>query len=353
MATSGTISSTTVTVGSLIDDAYARCKIMPQGISAEMLQRAEKQLHLFLSSLPSRVTLLWAQDRKLLGLPFGQEAITTPSGTIDVRKDGLLLRTLTRHSGTAVSSSGGTAANCLDSDTSTTLTQTSANGTIVIELDEESTVTTVGIIMNASGSYTLTFQTSDDGTTYTTRAAPGATTYVAGVPQWYELDPSIDCSYVRVTASGGGTLDVREFIAANTATDLPLMRIPEDNYIVLPNRATRGRPSMYWVDRQYDAPVLHLWPTADTDYVFCPLILNRQRHVMDVGDLTGTLEVPQRWLEALETGLALRLARVTPQVNPALLADLSVAASDAMMVAASDERDASPVTIGVDLTGYR
>jgi hypothetical protein len=352
VATSGTISTTTFETHQVIDEAFGRCKIAPQNITAEMIVSARNHLWLFLSSLPTRGRALWAQDKKLLALPLGQEAIATPVGTIDIRQDGLALRTLTRYTGTATSSAGGTAANAIDADLDTACTQTSANGSLTLDLGAEYTITTYGIAFASAGSYNLAFSTSEDNAAFTSRNAPGAVSYAAGLIQWYEIDPAIDCRYVKITESGGATLAIKEFIVGNTAQDIPLGRVGETSHITLPNRATRGRPSQFWLDRQHDVPIIHVWPTADATHQFSPLVMHRQRHVMDVGTLAQTLEAPQRWYDAVVANLALRLARYRPEVDAALAPDIKAEADEALILATADERDAAPMRMTVDVSAY-
>jgi hypothetical protein len=350
MASSGTIGATTFETYKVIEEAYQRCKLMPQAITSDMVKRAEHHLFLCLSSLPARIYALWCQDTKLLAMPFGQMALSAPTGTIDIRK--AFLRTLTRYTGTATSSAGGTASYVNDADLDTVCVQTSANGSITLALGSSYTITTVGIASASATTLMLAISTSADGSTFTTRVSPGATAYSSNVIQWYELDPAIDCTHVKITETGGATLSIAEFVVGNTSSDVELARVSDDSYHGVTNRHTRGRPTQFWLDRQASTPKLRIWPTADATYQWYPLVVHRQRHIEDVGTLSQTLEIPQRAYDAIVSNLALRLARYSPQVNPALVPDIKQEADEAMMWFASDERDASDIQATVNISAY-
>jgi hypothetical protein len=354
MATSGTVGTTSLETVKVAEQAFLRSKIAPQVITSEMLARAQDHLWRILSSLPNQVQALWTQEVKLVSMPLGQAAISMPTGTVDVLD--VQRRELTRHSSnedtTATSSAAGTAANAIDEDLDTVCTQTSSNGSLKLDLSEAKRVDTWGFCSGDTESLTLTLSSSEDDSTYTTRDSVGAKSYTSGVIEWREIDPSIEARYWKVTESGGATLTIKEFIVARRTRDIPLGAINHTQYRQLPDRAELGTPLQYWRDKQASGPVLRIWKTADEAHQWDALVIHRERMIHDVGELTDTLELPDRWYDAVCTDLALRVNRYEPAADKALLADIAAERAVAWAFAQASERDQSVIQMNYDLSAY-
>lgn len=150
-----------------------------------------------------------------------------------------------------------------------------------------------------------------------------------------------------------GTVDVLQANYRYTdGREVPLTRISQDDYNNLPNKTFAGRPVQYWLDRQRDAPVLRVWPTPGTAAAVDSMLISRQRHLMDVGELTDDLDIPQRWLNAVISDLAWRIGMEAPEIDAALIGELKQVANEAVIIAQNAERDQSPMRISPRIRAY-
>jgi len=349
MATSGTVSATLFNTNSILDQAFRRVKVPPETVSSEMQDTALKSLYLMISALCNKGIQLWTIEKLILPFYLGNGYVTMPTGTVDLLNSNY--RWLSRFNGTATSSSG-TADYAEDEDLTTACTQTAPNGNIVLNLSQAQIVTTLGINMKTAASYTLVFSYSLDNITYVDVLSPGATTYTAGGWNWYDLNPSIQAQYWKVRETGGATLDVAEFVVAGNPTEIPFARLNQDDYTNLPNKTFQGRPLQFWLDRQLAAPIARLWPVPDNQAQFAQFVTWRQRHIMDVGTLQQTIELPQRWVDAITWELALRLCYEIPQVDIAMAERLQPIAAREMTAAFNEERDNSPFMVAPNISMY-
>lgn len=358
MAVSGTVSQTQFPTRKIVDHAFRRCKLPTQLITSEQLQIAQDVLYLLMSELVNKGIPLWCIDKQLLPMYEGSTEVTCPTGTVDVLN--LQIRKLQRLTGTT-SSSEGTADYATDGDVSTACTQTTPGGNIKIAFDSETSISNLGVLPNATGTWNIAVQTSPDDVTYTTVYSDTTFDAVAGEWQWIDLyDASTtqagtalnDVQYVKLVATAPTVLDVLEFVVANNPSEIPMARINRDDYQSLPDKAFQGRPVQFWLDIQRDDPVIRLWPAVQLQYTFYQLVLTRKRYLMDVGTLTQTLDFPQRWYEAVVAELASRLAVEIQEVDPGLVPVLAGMADRAMAVAWTGEEDSSPVFFRVNLSPY-
>lgn len=356
---SGTVSTTVFTTRQVIDHAFRRCRVPAQLITSENLQIATDLLYLLMSELVSEGIPLWAIEKQILALYEGSTEITTPTGTVDILN--LNFRQLQRLTSGSASSTSGTAENAFDGDLETACTLSAPAGSITFEFDSSTTISNLGILPNATGTWSFTIATSVDGSTYTT--VYSATDYAAVAGEWLWIDlyatetvqaggalTSID--FVKITAGASTTLDITEFFIGNQPSEIPMARINRDDYWNLPNKVMQGRPVQYWLDLQRDAPVIRLWPAVQLAYTFAQLVMNRKRYLMDVGTLPQTLDFPQRWYDAIVAELAARLAVEIQEVDVNLIPALRMAADRSMTTAWNGEGDSSPVYFRVNIRPY-
>lgn len=329
MPVSGTIGQTTFETRRVIDAAFRRCRLPPQAITSEMIENAKDQLWLMLSAMQAQFLPLWAQDRVVLGLTEGEAALDTPVGTIELATDPAL-RTLMRKTGT----------------------DTTASASVTTDLGAATIITSVGFKLSASGTFVLVIESSTDNVSWTARKAYASAAYTAGEWTWADLDPTIEARYWRIRETGGTAISVEEFYLGNTPTEIILGRTSLDTYQAIPDKTFRGRPTQVWLDRRYDRPRIMLWPTPDATNAFSQVVAYRQRHIMDVGSMSQTLEIPNRWFEAIVAGLAYRMAEDTPSVDLNLLAPLKARADETMAIMGADEKDNSPIRLRMP-RGYR
>jgi hypothetical protein len=328
VAVSGTVSTTVFNTRKVIDHAYRRCRIPPEGISSEQISFALDTLYLILSALANRGLQLWCIERFLMPLYQAQGLMTLPNGVVDILNTNL--RTV------EVSNQN--------------TTNTSTSTTYQTLFPAATQVTTVGIEWSgASTAYAL--ETSSDGATWTTVATEDNPNAVANDVTWVDIQGSLATLYFRVRATTG-TLNQTQVLLANTPNEIPMARLNRDDYVNLPNKAFEGRPLQFWVDRLLNNPVLYLWPVPSAQFVTAQVVVWVKRYIMDVGTMTQEIEIPQRWYDAVVYVLASRLAEETPTVDPQMIAILDQKAQRALLEAENEERDDSPIYLTPNIAVY-
>jgi hypothetical protein len=326
MAFSNTVSQTVFNTRRVIDNAIRRCKLTAQQITAEHIDIANDQLYLFLSDLANQGAPLWCIEKQIYPLYDGVGDITMTDGTVDILNSNF--RWLQQVTGTNV-------------DTSTTRTVTFTTDIFVAN---------VGIYWTAAA-VPIALERSDDGAIWTTIQTETPTAS-AGQWTWFDLDSSVAARYFRVRATSG-TLSFSQIYLANTPTEIPLARMNRDDYTNLPNKAFQSdRPLQYWFDRQVNNPIMHMWPVPNEAATVCQIVVWRQRYIMDVGTMTQDIEVPQRWLEAIVSGLAAKMALELVEVDVNLIPILDQKAAIALNIAQMEERDNSPMMIAPNISPY-
>ncbi len=130
--------------------------------------------------------------------------------------------------------------------------------------------------------------------------------------------------------------------------DLIISPISRSEYLAQPNKAQQGsRPTQYYLQRTI-TPVLYLWPTPQDNTI--SLIVNAMQFTQDVGNYSNTIFAPQRWYEALITGVAYRLAQ---KYAPDRLADTKAAYDEAYSAAATEDTENVPMRIVPSMDGRR
>lgn len=328
MAVSGTVSTTVFNTRKVVDHAYRRCRIPPEGISSEQISFALDTLYLILSMLANRGLQLWCIESYLMPLYQAQGLMTLPNGVVDILNTNL--RTV--------------------EVLNTTTTNTTTSTTYQTNFPTATQVTTVGIEWSgASTSYAL--ETSTDGITWTTLETEDNPNATVGTVTWSDIQGSLATLYFRVRAVTG-TLNQAQVILANTPNEIPMARLNRDDYVNLPNKAFQGRPLQFWVDRLLNAPVLYLWPVPSPQFVTAQVVVWVKRYIMDVGTMTQEIEIPQRWYDAIVYVLASRLAEETPSVDPQMIAILDQKAQRSLLEAENEERDDSPIYLTPNIAVY-
>jgi hypothetical protein len=326
VAVSGTVSQTTFSTRKVIDHAFRRCRLPPQGISSEMIAVANEALYLILSSLANRGIQLWCIEKEILPLYEAVSEVPLPVGTVDILNANF--RTLTELQGT----------------------ETSNSTTVSVDFGEDTQVTNIGVLFNgASTGYVV--QTSPDGSTWTTVLTVADPGLVAGQWNWTDLQGTLAEQYCRVVATSG-TLNQEDVFFGNTPTEIPVARINRDDYSNLPNKTSQGRPLQYWLNRQREYPIMNVWQVPNGDFTFAQIVCYVKRYIMDVGTMTQEIEVPQRWYDAIVYCLASKLAEELPSVDPQMLPILDQKMLRALKEAEDEERDNSPIYFTPNIAIY-
>jgi hypothetical protein len=84
-------------------------------------------------------------------------------------------------------------------------------------------------------------------------------------------------------------------------TDYTLDRIDRNEYVGIPNKATKARPTEFWLER-LKTPVIHLYPTPEnsTD----KLIYYSWQRIEDASASAQDVDIPSRFMPCLASGLA-------------------------------------------------
>jgi hypothetical protein len=326
MAFSDTVSQTVFNTRRVIDNAIRRCKLTAQQITAEHIDIANDQLYLFLSDLANQGAPLWCIEKQIYPLYDGVGDITMTDGTVDILNSNF--RWLQPVTG-------------VNTDTATART---------VDFATDIFVANVGVLWSAAA-VPIALERSDDGVIWDViqTETPTAT---AGQWTWFDLDSSVAARYFRVRATSG-TLGFSQIYLANTPTEIPLARMNRDDYTNLPNKVFQSnRPLQYWFDRQVNNPIMHMWPVPNLAATVCQIVVWRQRYIMDVGTMTQDIEVPQRWLEAIVSGLAAKMALELVEVDVNLIPILDQKAAISLNIAQMEERDNSPMMIAPNILPY-
>lgn len=355
MAYSGTVGTTLVSVQKLIDHGARRCGKLAEELTSEQVQASRTMLFYLLSNLINIGIQYWAIGKKVIGLNANQYIYDLPVGGVDVLQ--ALYRRMSRptpnSTGGYTSSAGGVVAFAFDNNIDTVCTQTSPDGSITVNYGNGNPVYigSIGVMPGVSADIDCVFEGSPDGLTWSTLYDPGVQPWVDGEWLWYDIDPGQDVQFYRIRARNGSTLSLREFYLGNNSTEITMARLNRDDYTNLPNKNfTANQPFQFWVNRTIPQAKLYLWPVPSDTFVQMTLWYSRQ--IMDVGQLSGELEIPQRWYLAVQNMLAHQMAMELPGVDMARIQYLEGQAEKYLMLAEQEERDKSPIYFAPSIACY-
>ena len=101
-----------------------------------------------------------------------------------------------------------------------------------------------------------------------------------------------------------------------TQTDISMNRISRSEYLNIPNKTTKARPSQFFFDK-LNTPALQIWPAPEnsTDV----LVFNKLVRMDDADKATNTMDMPFRFYPCFVAGLAYYLSqKKNPQLTPQL-----------------------------------
>jgi len=355
MAYSGTVGDTVISVQTLIDHGARRCGKLAEELTSEQLLSAKQSLYFLLSHLANKGIQYWAINKKVFGLKADQYIYSMPKGTIDVLN--VLYRTMNRPTGSYTSSAGGVVANVYDSDVDTWCQQTSANGNISVNYGTGNDIYagSIGFLPYVSGggsaTWSIILEYSVDGITWNTLDDLGTIVVTDNEWVWTDIDPGQSVMYYRIRAYDSTTLALREWYVGNNARLIQMSRLNRDDYTNLPNQNfTANQPYQFWFDRTIPQATMYLWPVPSDPFIQMTVWYSRQ--IMDVGSLSGELEIPQRWYEAVLFMLSHRMALELPQVAADRITYLERQAEKFLNEAEQEERDKSPIYWAPNISVY-
>lgn len=327
MATSGTVGRTVIDVVTVVEHAARKCGVLPSVLTAENLESARNDLFMLLTGLATKGINLWCTKKQVVATRRGKAAYTLAVGTEDLNT--ALLRR-------------GTAA-----------LQTSLAAAAATYVATAS-VKIVSVIVQpaAAGAYSLVLEGSPDGAVWTSYGASTGTIAALGETLCFDAEPTAEQLQwrVRETVNLAATFTSVHFLSA--ATEVQVGKLSRGSYVTLPDKTVRGLPLSFWYDKQAAAPVMHVWQVPDSDtYQF---VLWFQRQIEDVGVFSNTIDIPQRWLEAVIYMLAERLVLELPKelVDPTRVELLMGLAAKYEKEAGDSETDGSPIILRPNLRRY-
>lgn len=143
----------------------------------------------------------------------------------------------------------------------------------------------------------------------------------------------------REYSLGTDVIDILNLVVRRSGTDFSVTRISRSDELAIPNKATTGRPTQFFLDRQI-TPNLKVWPTPEnsTDVIYYDALTR----VEDVDSQTNTMDVPFRFYPCLSAGLAYYLSlKKAPQRTQMLKAIYEEEFERAM----GEDRDRSSFTV--------
>lgn len=136
-----------------------------------------------------------------------------------------------------------------------------------------------------------------------------------GVMLWTAETSIFTVSVSTTTYSlGDPTIDVLEAVINRDNTDLQLDRISMQEYLKIPQKGQKGRPTQFAIRHERDNPVVYLWPVPEnsTDKIKLELV----RYMQDVNkSAVQTADISRRFLPCLTAGLAYHMSMKRPGVE--------------------------------------
>ena len=87
--------------------------------------------------------------------------------------------------------------------------------------------------------------------------------------------------------------------------DLQMSKISRSEYLNIPTKSTKSRPSQFFLDKQI-SPVLNIWPTPENSTDI--LVFNKLVRMDDADTATNTMDMPFRFFPCFAAGLAYYIA---------------------------------------------
>ena len=140
--------------------------------------------------------------------------------------------------------------------------------------------------------------------------------------------------------------DLLEVVLRRSGTDFSMSKISRGEYLNLPIKTQKGRPTQYYFDRQI-TPKIFLWPTPEnsTD----TFVYDALTRIQDADTAKNTMEVPFRFYPCLTAGLAYYLAM---KKAPDRIQILKAVYEEEFERASAEDRDRSNLTLTPSSTYY-
>lgn len=329
MATSGTVATTQLDAATLIEHAARRCGVLTSRLSAENLRDARENLFMLLCNLTNKGVNLWCVKSAPIALQVGVGRYALPPGVLD-------LRTLQFRSGTY------------------TAATTLASGVATLDYGVGALAYVANVTLTAAlaGAYSLVVESSNDAVTWVQRGTQTWASVAVGDLIGADTLPSPTARYWRLRE----TVLATTFTAAlftSAARTIPMSAYNYDDYDALPDQAFQASSVLqYFYDRQTPLPYLFVWPTANA--IGPQVVLNYLQQIQDVGDLSNTIDAPQRYYLYIVLELAVHMSLTLPkELVPEGRTPVLVGLRDGYAQDAADgDTDGAPIRLTPRIRGY-
>lgn len=339
--TSGKYTFQVIEVELIIREAFERIGILGEFVEAQKLNAARTSINFLLLEWMNKSVNLWTLQSAYLPLITNQGQYIFDNIVGDVIQANL--RTSTRQLNGTSASSNGNAANAFDGNP-TTNCDAGINGNISYDYGAGVTqqINFIGIQSFISITYTLVLESSNDNINWTLLYTIPTQLFAASVNVWLDIPTPINARAYRIRETAGQTLNITELYFNNNILDLPISSVSRYEYYTYPNKKLQGRPTIYYLDSQIN-PVFNLWPIPSSQYN-C-LQYTYKKMMQDVGQFTNSLQIPQRFYQAMVWGVAYHMAlKYNPQIAPSMLSEYD----KSFVLAASEDAEITPIRIYAD-----
>jgi len=338
----------------LFREAYERIGIIGNDQTPLNVQSAIMSANLELSSWPGRGLNLWLVQRQMFTLYPNQPIYSLPLNTVRVLEVVATQPIRLNTGGTASSSAGGNAANCFDPTQTAGCIQTSANGNISYDYGAGNSysILYVGITPLNTSTYTLVVEYSFDNVNWTTVYTAPSQSYPANQITWFVIEKALNARAWRIRETEGATLQIQQIYFDQPTTtgtgDRLLSPLSRSEYIAISTKMTTGFPSGYYFD-QTISPTIVLWPVPAIDNPSTNILYTNYRYAQDVTQMFQTVDLPQRFYDALVSGLSARLAmKFAPDRFPLM----KIEAMESYAIAAHTDFENVTLRFDPDFTQY-
>lgn len=323
--TSGTVGNTVIDTAGVLEHAFRRVKVHPSQQTPETVQIAKENLYLLLLNMANRGLNLWCVQSDFIGLNAGKHLYDMTPGTIDVLN--VIYAKPVRATGT-------------DTTTATSITT---------ELISTTTVCRFGLKFSTiAAAEMVTIEKSTDGVVWESVTVLNRSDFA--VDTWYWVNPTLIPSATYFRARAVGVITVSEFYLASAVSDLPVIQWNRDTWSTINNKFQSGSPATnYYLERLLE-PRLTLWPVPNNSYDHLQVFVQRQ--IQDIGVLSQSIEIPQRWVESVIWQLAARLAFELPQVDPSIIQTVLMMSDKMLLEVEREETDGAPIMLQPRISVY-
>jgi hypothetical protein len=343
-----------------IREAFERIHITGNDLTPYMAKSAIMSSNLLLTDWMGKGPNSWMRKEMMFSVYPGQFVYQLPVNITQVVDVIYIQPNRLNTGGTPISSGveSGSPANVFNASLTGGCTLNSPNGYIGYNYGTgvQPSIFYVGITPLANNStYTLSVDYSFDGINWLTLYNSSPIVFNANQTEWFVISNSLNAQYWRVRETGGAVLALQQVYfsqpISNGQGDRTLTALSYTDWMQIANKANPGTLSSYFFNSQI-SPTLTLWPVSPAQATGYAITYTAYRYPQDIVALTNEYELPQRFLEAMVSDLAYRMAcKFTTDEN--LIARLRADKTDAFSNAATTDETNVPLRFEPDFNFSR